>query len=519
MVPSASGGSPGETNAGMAPMDTRAANEECAHNDVDETIATPSPVSREIRAVHDDETVRVYQAYNESIADAALESQSFRSPLEAGLWSATRMTWIKPSKVWMAYRCGWTLLKDTNQSRVLALDLSRRKFEELIRGARVSSHVTNTGRGGGGGDGGKRRGGKCRDSDVVVQWDPERVMKEDAPENQVFTAPVRDVRSIQIGLRGKAVEMLLDPEAVVRITDVTEDFRGALEALRLGDLDRARALLWPSGGEEVMEVSTDIREVLGMNCCPPSAGERKKAVVVLGSAANPPHRGHFHCLKVGMQKARDLGYEVLFSSIAPAPEGYVKRKMSNAAQNAEQKEEASQPPRRRPLVLSNASRLRLLDILASARSGDKHSREEEEATAYPFRSPRRCYGSALECGVDMRPSEDVAVIVVVGGDRAKSKWRRAPKESGRAYICCARDEEQFEELRAAYAADQEAGMVREENYHFVATAGPPTSSTLLRSILQDSEGSGGPKVPRLFEHGYSEEAAEFLVHCAQWTDT
>merc|ERR1712084_3196 len=80
---------------------------------------------REIRAIHDDATVRVYQAYNVEIADAAAAANSFRAPLEAGTWSSTRMTWIKPSAVWMAYRCGWTIMKDRNQARVLALDVSR----------------------------------------------------------------------------------------------------------------------------------------------------------------------------------------------------------------------------------------------------------------------------------------------------------------------------------------------------------------------------------------------------------
>merc|ERR1719145_468084 len=89
---------------------------------------------REIRAVYDEDTVRVYQAYNDAIADAAVAANSFRAPQEAGLWSASRMTWIKPSAVWMAYRCGWSTMKDKNQARVLALELSRPRFEELLIG-------------------------------------------------------------------------------------------------------------------------------------------------------------------------------------------------------------------------------------------------------------------------------------------------------------------------------------------------------------------------------------------------
>merc|ERR1719215_1155627 len=108
---------------------------------------------REIRAIFDDSTVRVYQAYNDAIADLAVEANSFEAPLKAGCWSATRMTWIKPSAVWMAYRCGWTTMKDKNQARVLALDLDRERFEELLMGAKLSHGA----------------GAACKQSPVVVQ--------------------------------------------------------------------------------------------------------------------------------------------------------------------------------------------------------------------------------------------------------------------------------------------------------------------------------------------------------------
>ena len=80
---------------------------------------------RQIRAIYDERRIIVYQAYNDAIADAAVKGNSFKAPMEAGLWKPTRMTWVKPSAVWMAYRCGWTTMKDKNQARVLALHLSR----------------------------------------------------------------------------------------------------------------------------------------------------------------------------------------------------------------------------------------------------------------------------------------------------------------------------------------------------------------------------------------------------------
>lgn len=207
----------------------------------------------EIRALHDDEFVRVYQAYSDEIADLAVAANSFEAPRAAGCWSATRMTWIKPSAVWMAYRCGWTTMKDKKQARVLALDLSRPAFEELLMSARLA----HKGEGGG--------TGKCRDSSVVVQWDPEREMLATAEAKQVLTRGLSNVRSIQIGLRGPAVTKLLDPAFVLRISDVTSDFREAAAALSANEIDAARAALWRHGTERVMEVDAVLREVLGMD--------------------------------------------------------------------------------------------------------------------------------------------------------------------------------------------------------------------------------------------------------------
>lgn len=280
------------------------------------TTMPEPPKYREIRAVYNEETIRVYQAYNQEIADAAVQANSFRGPLEAGIWKDTRMTWIKPSKVWMAYRCGWTLLKkDKNQARVLALDVSRPRFEELLSSNAVLSHGNNN-----------NQKKACRDSPVVVQWDPERIMACNGPEDtttSMYTRPLPDVRSIQIGLRGEGTRTLLDQKFVVKITDVTQDFQTALAALQRGDMRHAEEALWPRGQtEHVMPVSDALMATLEM-----CRRTRKRAVVVLGSAANPPHPGHLHCLRMGSQTANELGYEVLWSTIAVAPYGYVRQKM------------------------------------------------------------------------------------------------------------------------------------------------------------------------------------------------
>jgi Domain of unknown function (DUF4291) len=80
--------------------------------------------TRQIRAVFDTDTIRVYQAYSDAIADSALAKGTFVSPP----FKMERMTWIKPSFLWMMYRAGWGL-KDAGQKRILAIDITREGFE------------------------------------------------------------------------------------------------------------------------------------------------------------------------------------------------------------------------------------------------------------------------------------------------------------------------------------------------------------------------------------------------------
>jgi len=75
---------------------------------------------RQIRAVYDDEAITVYQAYNESVANAAVQQQR----LDASSLFLPQRTWIKPSWNWMMYRSGHSY-KDVNQSNILALKVKR----------------------------------------------------------------------------------------------------------------------------------------------------------------------------------------------------------------------------------------------------------------------------------------------------------------------------------------------------------------------------------------------------------
>jgi len=151
---------------------------------------------RQIRAVYDDKTITVYQAYSDSIGKAAVKHQKLNASPDFKL---TRMTWIKPSWTWMMYRCGYSY-KDDRQTCILAIKVSHEGFIKLLENARLSTHGPND----------EKKGGK-----VVVQWDPERSWKN---------GKLDDVRSIQIGIGPEMAKQWVD-EWIVGIEDVTEKAR------------------------------------------------------------------------------------------------------------------------------------------------------------------------------------------------------------------------------------------------------------------------------------------------------
>jgi hypothetical protein len=177
------------------------------------------PPLRQIRAVHTETTIRVYQAYPPEIGDAALRAGRFVAPFKR-----ERMTWIKPSFLWMAYRCGWGA--KPGQERVLAIDITRDGFDWALANSALSHFDADVHT--------DERAWKAhmRSSPVRIQWDPER---------NLHLGPLGH-RSIQIGLSGEAVGKYVD-DWTVHITDVTADMRAVHSEVVAGDLERARSLL------------------------------------------------------------------------------------------------------------------------------------------------------------------------------------------------------------------------------------------------------------------------------------
>ncbi len=57
---------------------------------------------KEVFAQYDRRCLRVYQAYNPVIAKEAVALQTFGEN-----FNVNRMTWIKPSFLWLMYRSNW----------------------------------------------------------------------------------------------------------------------------------------------------------------------------------------------------------------------------------------------------------------------------------------------------------------------------------------------------------------------------------------------------------------------------
>jgi Domain of unknown function (DUF4291) len=179
------------------------------------------PPNRQIRATYTDCTIRVYQAFNRGISEAAVTTGKFGPPFKTG-----RMTWIKPSFCWMAYRSGYSY-KDVNQERILAIDLTRQGFENLLDAAVLSTQSET------GCSTDRQSTLVASTSDVVVQWDPER----DIQLNRM------DYRAIQVGIRGRCLNSYADGDQILQISDVTSVFRDVRRLLDEGRTDDARHLL------------------------------------------------------------------------------------------------------------------------------------------------------------------------------------------------------------------------------------------------------------------------------------
>ena len=186
--------------------------------------------NHQIRAHYSADTITVYQAYKPEIGLAAARDGRFPDT-----WERDRMTWVKPSFLWMMYRCGWATKE--GQETVLAIEITRGGFEWALRHACLSHYERGLH---------ADRSSWQRDlkrAPTRVQWDPER---------DLHLQPL-PYRSLQLGIAGDGARLFAD-EWMVSISDVTSLAHEIHELVIKDDLEAAARKLppeqpYPAGDE------------------------------------------------------------------------------------------------------------------------------------------------------------------------------------------------------------------------------------------------------------------------------
>lgn len=144
----------------------------------------------------------VYQAYSPHIASALLVAQKLVKPFRF-----TRMTWIKPSFYWMAYRSDWG--RKNGQEVVLEISLDRAVFDQLLAHASLTRYSPQI------------HGSAEQWREEVkrfpnrVQWDPERN----------YLLQRLEFGSLQLGVSTECLELY--DSGINNITDITNTMQVA----------------------------------------------------------------------------------------------------------------------------------------------------------------------------------------------------------------------------------------------------------------------------------------------------
>lgn len=191
---------------------------------------------RQIRASFDLHTITVYQAYPAEIADQATAAGTFVPPFKLD-----RMTWIKPSFLWMMHRSGWAT--KPGQERILAVHISHQGLEWALRHSALSGYEKGTYRSE------QEWAERRRVSPVRIQWDPDRSLSlEPLPW-----------RCIQIGLSGEAVCRYVD-EWITDLSDITLKVREIFHLVQTNKHEGAESML-PS--EKPYVLPRTLRRLIG----------------------------------------------------------------------------------------------------------------------------------------------------------------------------------------------------------------------------------------------------------------
>ena len=153
---------------------------------------------RHILAQYDNDSIIVYQAYSSIIGRYAAEHGKL-----GGMFSYSRMSWMKPNFLWLMYRSGWGTKE--NQQITLGLRVRRSFFDSLLAESVPSSwdrdlFATEA-----------EWSGEVSRSLVRLQWDPDHNPSGAKLER----------RAIQLGLRGSVLEAFGKME-LLEVIDLSE---------------------------------------------------------------------------------------------------------------------------------------------------------------------------------------------------------------------------------------------------------------------------------------------------------
>ena len=177
------------------------------------------PQTYEIRASFDRDNIIIYQAYSHAIADAALSAQKFVKPFSVG-----RMTWIKPSFLWLMNRSNWGA--KSGQERTLAVTISRSGWESALSRAVLTAYAPSAHRSKADWD------EQFRSAVVHVQWDPERSIRGAALEHD----------SIQVGISRHVINEFVD-SWTMKIEDLSPEVAKIRKLLKDGKASEAKRRL------------------------------------------------------------------------------------------------------------------------------------------------------------------------------------------------------------------------------------------------------------------------------------
>jgi hypothetical protein len=157
----------------------------------------------------ENDTIIVYQAFNNSIADYAITNQCFGG----NAYSFNRMSWIKPGFLWMMHRCGWS--NKDQQERVLAITIPISILKNILNNAVFSSYKPALYKSI---EDWKKA---LSNSDTRLQWDP---------DHDPFGTK-QNRKAIQIGMKGETLKKFCT-EWIVNIEDITEFVKSAYEKIK-----------------------------------------------------------------------------------------------------------------------------------------------------------------------------------------------------------------------------------------------------------------------------------------------